>query len=164
MSGDPDENTPNGDPEEASEAYLQALEQIQNIIERQANNSFKIKGWTVTLVVGVIVFRTGDYETLLGYIPLFSFWYLDSYYLKQERKFRMLYNCVRTNQYKEDSIVLNMNPSAFTDKTESKRELMFSDTERWFYGMIGVLLLAIFLLSICTSGSDVNIVSHLLSV
>lgn len=146
---------------EPSEAYFQELEQIQTIIERQANNSFKMKGWTVTLVVAVIIFRTGDYQTLLGFLPLISFWYLDSYYLKQERNFRKLYDWVRTNRLDSNEHFFKMNPSRFSEKTDTIVEIMKSKTQLYFYGIIGFLLFAAFIVSIVTTGNDINIISQM---
>lgn len=141
---------------EPSEAYFQELEQIQQIIEREANNSFKIKGWTITLVVVVILFRAGDYQILLGYIPLISFWYLDSYYLKQERKFRELYNWVRSNRINSNEKFFDMNPSRFSESTDTICDIMWSKTQLFFYGMIALLLITVFIVSIFTNEININ--------
>lgn len=117
---------------EPSEAYFQELGQIQQIIEREANNSFKIKGWTITLVVVVILFRAGDYQIFLGFIPLVSFWYLDSYYLKQERKFRRLYDWVRSNRINNKEDFFDMNPSRFSENTDTIFKIMWSKTQLIF--------------------------------
>ena len=64
---------------------------IQNIISRMANNSFLLKGWTVTLVAGIFAISSKEADKiyfLIAYIPVFVFWGLDSYYLLQERLYR----------------------------------------------------------------------------
>ena len=80
------------------EAKLKHLEFIQSAITRMANNSFLLKGWTVTLIGGLLAltFKQIDrrYLFLSGSTAL-MFWSLDSYYLSQERKFIDLYNSVR---------------------------------------------------------------------
>lgn len=149
-----------GKRKDPSEAYFREIERIQAIIERQADNSFKIKGWTITLVVAVIVFRTGDYQTLVGYIPLITFWYLDSYYLKQERKYRKLYNWVRSERLDSDEHFFEMDASRFNDETEGILRIMGSKIQLLFYIVIAVLLLVVFIVSILTTGDDVNMLSH----
>lgn len=74
------------------------LELIQGIISRMANNSFLLKGWSVTLVAGL--FALADKDTnhrlaLVAYLPAIAFWGLDAYFLSQERRFRSLYDHVR---------------------------------------------------------------------
>ncbi|MGX1266794.1 hypothetical protein RKD55_004738 [Rossellomorea marisflavi] len=38
------------------EEKMRHLELIQNVMSRMASNSFLLKGWTVTLVVGLLAF------------------------------------------------------------------------------------------------------------
>ena len=70
---------------------------IQGVINRMGNNSFLIKGWTVTLVAAIFALAatgTNQHFILVALIPIIVFWFLDSYYLKQERLYRELYNDV----------------------------------------------------------------------
>ena len=73
------------------------LEFIQHIITRIANNSFLLKGWSLTISTAIVGLASksegiaGDYFMLF---PVVLFWYLDSYYLSQEKAFRDLYNKV----------------------------------------------------------------------
>lgn len=71
------------------------LEMIQKIIGRFAQNSFLIKGWVITVALAGYGFyltnRTKPIFLLLIIIAAVIFWVLDSYYLKQERLFRKLY-------------------------------------------------------------------------
>lgn len=82
----------------ADENKIRHLEMIQDIIKRMAHNSFMLKGWTVTLVVGFFALLVKDsskaYFSAI-YIPILVFWVLDSYYLLQERLYRHLYDKVR---------------------------------------------------------------------
>lgn len=77
------------------------LEFIQHIITRMANNSFLLKGWSLTISTAIVGLASksegiaGDYFMLF---PVVLFWYLDSYYLSQERAFRKLYKKVSTEQ------------------------------------------------------------------
>ena len=70
------------------EKKLKHLEMIQNIITRLANNSFSLKGWTVIFIAAVLGFAIK--ESNPNYIPLvlfpiFAFWGLNGYYLRQEK-------------------------------------------------------------------------------
>lgn len=77
-----------------SDAKIKHLEMIQDVITRMAQNSFSLKGWAVTLVVGVLalsVQTTNHFFFLVAYLPILLFWGLDAYYLQLERKYRVLY-------------------------------------------------------------------------
>ncbi len=70
------------------------LEFIQAVITRMNSNSFQIKGWSVTIVSALLaIFASTKNELfiLVSIIPTIIFWFLDTYYLMQERKFRGLY-------------------------------------------------------------------------
>ena len=87
---------------------IKHLEMIETIIERMARNSFMLKGWAVTLIVGVMAIigkQSLDY-ILISLIPLIVFWGLDSYYLMQERAYRELYDVVRLK--KEEDVDFSM--------------------------------------------------------
>ena len=60
-------------------------------------NSFQIKGWAITLVSATLALYASTKNEcfiLVGVFPSLIFWFLDAYYLTQERKFRGLYNDV----------------------------------------------------------------------
>lgn len=120
-----------GDPD------LKDLEFIQNIIDRLSDNSFKIKGWSITLIVVVLLFRTRDLHLLVAFIPLFGFWILDAYYLKLERRYRSMYEDARTGNRNRDQF--EMDSSAYS--VASIWQLMRSRSLLLFHGTIFVLLL-----------------------
>lgn len=124
----------------SEETFHQELEQIQNIIDRQASNSFKIKGWAVTLIVVVLLFRSKDIHLFVAYIPLIGFWYLDGYYLRQERKFRALYDWVRQHRQNTDDHLFDMDTSRVDDDVKPVRQLMRRKSVFVFYGTITSLL------------------------
>lgn len=113
------------------------LEFIQSIIDRLANNSFKIKGWSITLIVVVLLFRTRDLHLLVAFIPLFGFWILDAYYLKLERRYRSMYEDARTGNQDRDQF--EMDASEYS--VDSIPELMKSKSLVLFHGVIFILLL-----------------------
>lgn len=139
----------------SEESFHQELEQIQNIIDRQASNSFKIKGWTVTLVVVALLFRTNNFQLFAAFIPLIGFWYLDAYYLKQERKFRALYNWVRKNRPENEEHLFDMDPSRFDDEVSSTAKLMLTNAIVWFYGTVAGLLILYSAILILINGGTI---------
>jgi hypothetical protein len=71
------------------------LEFIQNIISRLNSNSFQIKTWAITLIIGLFAVYATNHKTvfiIISAFPIIIFWFIDSYYLYQERKYRKLYN------------------------------------------------------------------------
>ena len=117
--------------------YTKDLEFIQDIITRLSGNSFKIKGWSTTLIVVVLLFRTRDLHLLVAFIPLFGFWILDAYYLKLERRYRSMYEDARTGN--QDRNQFEMDSSAY--RVDSIPKLMFSKSLALFHGTILILLL-----------------------
>src|SRR2546426_9868329 len=74
--------------------YLQI---VQGVITRMGSNSFVLKGWNVTLVSALFALAAEDSNSrfiLIAILPTLAFWFLDAYYLRQERLFRKLYEDV----------------------------------------------------------------------
>jgi hypothetical protein len=85
-------------PEDFEDAELKHLEFIQGIIARLAQNSFLLKGWSVTLVAGILALASRNpsyYLVVVAIFPALVFWGLDAFYLGQERNLRDLYNDTR---------------------------------------------------------------------
>ena len=120
---------------------------IQNIITRMANNSFLLKGWAVTLLAGIFALvweKDGFLHYLLTYIPVFMFWFMDAYYLKQERLYRGLYDEVRRST---ETPSFSMVPPSTSEKSSyCSMNVLFSKTEAGFYiplmALITVILIA----------------------
>ena len=119
---------------------LKEIEIIQDIIKRMAFNSFMIKGWTITLVVVTLLLKGAKYQVLIAFIPLLVFWFLDAYFLRQERMYRKLYDWVIANRLNTDEHLLDMNAYRFKDAIQSRSRIMFSITLGWFYGSIAILV------------------------
>jgi len=80
---------------EANEAERDYLKMIQAIIDRMARCSFLIKGWCITIVAAILALNVKDTKpwfSAAAFLAVLVFWILDSYYLRQERLFRALYN------------------------------------------------------------------------
>lgn len=116
--------------------YNKHLELIQGVINRMASNSFKLKGWAVTLATGIFALASKDTDKmyfLITYVPVVVFWFLDSYYLLQERLYRGLYDNVRLN--KDSEIDFSLDASGYYKKDNKKTfcNCLFSKTELGFY-------------------------------
>ncbi|MBE7635178.1 hypothetical protein F7642_12680 [Tenacibaculum finnmarkense genomovar ulcerans] len=73
------------------------LEFIQGVINRHNSNSFKIKGWAITITSAIFALTGTIKEPYLCFIaigPIMMFWILDSMFLANERCFVSLYSCV----------------------------------------------------------------------
>ena len=127
--------------EELKEFMLKEIEIIQDIIKRMAFNSFMIKGWTITLVAVTLLLRDSEYQVLIAFIPILVFWFLDAYFLWQERLYRRLYNWVIKNRTNTDQYLFDMNAYRFKNEEQSRLRIMFSITLGWFYGSIFILTL-----------------------
>jgi hypothetical protein len=138
--------------ESLKEYMLKEIEIIQDIIKRMAFNSFMIKGWAITLVVVALLLKGTNYQVGIAFIPLLVFWFLDAYFLWQERLYRKLYEWVIDNRLKTDENLFDMNAYRFKDKVQSKFRIMFSITLGWFYASIAILIIIYALVLLTTKG------------
>lgn len=139
------------DNRELRECMLKEIEIIQDIIKRMASNSFMIKGWAITLVVVTLLLRGSKYQVWIAFIPLLVFWFLDAYFLWQERLYRKLYEWVIENRMKTDEHLFDMNAYRFKDRVQSKARIMFSITLGWFYGTMTILIIIYVLIVFLTT-------------
>ena len=105
------------------------IDLVQSIITRMAQNSFVIKGWMITIVVGLFLFLQKDNlqnNFLIYLFPIIGFWLLDSYYLWQERLYRKLYGSVISNLKESSDLKLSL--EEFKNSTKYLSAL-FSITE-----------------------------------
>ncbi|MEF1256946.1 hypothetical protein [Vibrio sp. M260112] len=80
-----------------NEYKLKHMEMIQGIITRMNSNSFQIKNWAITLVSALMALYGSTNNSkfvFVALLPIVIFWFLDAYYLQQERKYRGLFNDV----------------------------------------------------------------------
>lgn len=127
---------------------IKHIELIQAVITRMANNSFMLKGWTITLISGIFLLssvKEGSFLFILPFLPTLAFWGLDSYYLWQERLFRKLYDAARKSYTTStgDFELFTMDTRLYEKDVDSWFDLVKSKTESPFYGSI--VLINIFL-------------------
>ena len=121
------------------------LEFIQNAINRMASNSFILKGWSVTLVTGIIALSLTTSTTrfiYLAFIPTLAFWGLDAYYLRQEKLFRELYDYVRAKEIKNIE-PFSLNTLIVKDKVGSWLSICFSKCVVYLHLMILLILIVL---------------------
>lgn len=128
---------------------IKHLEFIQNVITRMNTNSFQIKGWSIVIVSALLAIYAStknNYFFLVAVFPTLIFWFLDTYYLNQERKFRGLYNDVSgiTDEPKEIKMFA-MRPDLYTDGKYSYWSAFFSITILKMYLAIIAILISLFL-------------------
>jgi len=131
------------------EDQIRYLEMIQSVISRMASNSFLLKGWTVTLIVGVFALAAiEDFNSkflLVSLIPTFFFWCLDGYFLRQELLYRELFSHV--TYCGAGRVTFSMNVKPHNKKVKKIYILMLTRTLPFFYIPLMILsALGVFLL------------------
>ena len=121
---------------------VEHLKMIQGVIERMGRNSFQLKAWSAALATGWLAFvaRGGSEAMNPGFLVLVPFlllFWLDGYYLWQERLFRHLYDAVRQS----DSSDFSMDTSRWLQTTKQGAAL-FSRTVLIYHFAIVVLAIA----------------------
>ena len=122
------------------------LTMIQGVINRLAQSSFLLKGWSVVLVSALLAVAATSSEDLILYItllPSLAFWGLDGYFLWQERRFRALFDHVRS----QDEAVLDysLDTKSLSNLTLYHKwwNAVFSRTLCLFHGAIFITVLAV---------------------
>ncbi|MFE2106558.1 hypothetical protein ACFXAF_11920 [Kitasatospora sp. NPDC059463] len=115
---------------------IKHLEFIQAVVTRLGNNSFLLKGWAMTLTAAILALSAGRLSwqiALSGIVPLLGFWFLDSYFLRQERLFRALYEDARTPKSTVEMLSMNIGPYL---ARVTLAKAAFSQTLVLFYGAL----------------------------
>ena len=118
------------------------LEFVQTVIARQASNSFLVKGWALTVAAAAYAFAVKERAegvAVVGVMAVLAFWYLDAFFLRQERLFRCLYKSVIDP---DDTTVpaFSMDTDGFKDNERSKwPAVLFTRTLWIFFGALAVV-------------------------
>ena len=153
-----------------SEINEKHLEFIQGVINRHNSNSFRIKGWAITITAAIFALTGTIKEPYLCFIalgPTVMFWVLDSMFLANERSFVSLYSCVANGNklkvkkedlksdiqktiegdFKEYTVKpYSMNFIQFKElKRNNWTNVFLSYTIRWFYIALTILTIVTFL-------------------
>jgi hypothetical protein len=127
--------------EELKEFMIEELRIVQDIIKRMSLNSILIKSWTIILVVASLFLKSEKFQTIIAFIPILIFWYLDAHFLWLERLYRRVYDWIRINRLNTDEYLFDMDYKKFIKDEQSRVKLMLSFPLGWFY--ISILALAL---------------------
>lgn len=123
---------------EIMEKKIAHLGIIQGVISRMANNSLTIKQLSIGIVSAIFALGATK-ESIskelfyVAFLPGAAFWWLDAYFLRQERLFRKLYEAV-CNSTEEPNFSMNTLP--YSGQVAGYLRTMFSVTLLVFYGVI----------------------------
>ena len=122
------------------EGKIKYLQMIQEIISRMSTISSVIKSFSITLAVAIVTLISGSFVKSwmlwIFVIPLISLMVLDIYYLILERKYRNLYENVRTDKHSIDySLTLS------SEENENVLKCIFSKSILIFYIPIIIMYL-----------------------
>lgn len=140
-----------------NEKKFKHLDFIHNTINRMSNNSFLIKGWTISIVSVLFIFSddkmNGEFLGI-AILAVVIFWYLNGFFLQQERKYRALYDKVRIQQ--ENEINFSMSTSDFKNGKYSLLSGIFGKTIWLLYlSIIFMIIMAKYLLEINVANGQV---------
>ncbi len=120
------ENTP----KDRAKILIEELKILQGIINRMTQNSLECKKWTLALVVGVLSLKieaiSNSYGLCVLGVLLLCFWFLDAYYLMQEKLFRKQYQWLIENRLKTDERLFEVFPAHQTCRCTQFLCSMFS--------------------------------------
>lgn len=131
------------------ESRIKHLELIQGVVNRLAGNSFAMKGWAIALVTALIaiaVDRKDGRFAFAGLLPTLLLWFLDGYFLWQERLFRTLYDAVRLGKRDKPEDCFSMDTRPYLNSTSSWYATAFAvgkkpNTLLIFYGAVALCVL-----------------------
>jgi hypothetical protein len=135
------------DPAIRADMMASELEMIQRVIARMAQNSFYLKGWCLTVVVGTLALGQDPLVAALALPAIVLFWALDAYYLRLERAYRCLHRWVAENRLSSEAELFALNASRFLDNRGAPIRTMGSYSLIWFYGIMSLLCIAFLLVS-----------------
>lgn len=129
----------------SAETLIKHLEFVHSAVTRLANNSFLIRGWSITLtgaLVGVSVSGEDKTLALASLITVIGFWALDAFYLRQERMFRKLYSSVAHGETGIPAFSMDISPYRSLVR---RRNVIFSPAICIFHAPLLLVVLVVIL-------------------
>ncbi len=125
------------------EKQIQYLQMIESAISRMSTSSAIFKGFSATIVAGISLISFKEIHVwilILSFLPIICFMALDIYYLNIEKKYRYLYEQVRSGSHPID---FNMSIKELNYVASGKKNLsVFSPSIYLFYiPLIAICLL-----------------------
>lgn len=131
----------------AVQSYLSIL---QTVIGRMGTNSAGCKTWSIALVSAIVVIiadKGNPNYVWASIIPIGLFFFLDSYYLSLERRFRQLYNNFIGKLHSGSATIEDVyivKPDTRLCETISSTFKAAVSISIWpFYGLLLVMLIAV---------------------
>lgn len=137
------------------ELKVKHIEMVQSIIAKMTQNSFLIKGWSITLVAAIFAINssknTTPYFPVIAFIPALMFWYLDGFYLWQERLFRKLHESIAreiAQNIANRENIFDMNTKAYENQIGGIFKAMFSRSMLPFHLTILLIVVVVSAISL----------------
>lgn len=96
------------------EILLKEIDLIQACISKVEQNSFVVKGWSISIVAVVLaLFPEELNQKFIGVtlaIIIISFWLLDAFFLRVDRLYRWKYDWIIKNRPNSDEYFFDMDP------------------------------------------------------
>ena len=128
------------------------LQMLQEPICRMSTISAIFKGFAATIVAGISAISyssTNIWILGLSFLPVLVFAVLDIYYLKLERKFRLLFDQVRLDEHEIDfSMKLTNDPVEIIRAKARTWDCIKSPSIYLFYPLMLVVLVAVLVLKL----------------
>lgn len=105
------------------ENKVKHLEMIQGAIGRMGGNLFYLRGWSITLIVGVLAILSQKdnvdiFPGIVLVVVVLMFWVYDGYFLSLEKKYRALYDKVRKSKNGDTDFSMDISEfNTHADKT-----------------------------------------------
>lgn len=132
------------------EGKAEYLQMLQEPICRMSTSSAIFKGFSASIVAGIAAISFSEVSLWvlgLSFLPVFAFAALDIYYLRLERKFRYLFELVRTDKHEIDfSMNLNNAPSEINRAKAKIWDCIKSPGIYLFYPWMLLILIVVFTL------------------
>ncbi|ERK63944.1 MULTISPECIES: hypothetical protein [Oscillospiraceae] len=125
------------------------MDYIQSAISRMASNAFYLKGWNITIIAAIVAlsFKESDWRMYACALILnIVFWFLDAYYLKQEKLFRELYKKISLIK-NDDAIDFSMDTSEFKQNVPAIPCIMIKNisTTPLYFSISVILIILIYI-------------------
>lgn len=144
------------DKKSTNEILYKEIELIQSCINRMSKNSFSCKGWNLTLIAGIFALVAEGINKRYIYIVILCidlcFWWMDSFFLMQEQRYRDKYEWVIQKRVEGNNDYLyDLNPyndnMKINNKKRNQLKTACSKTLLPLYGGIAMLIVVSFFLN-----------------
>src|SRR5262245_248517 len=135
-------------PTVSSRNGVHSIKMIQKAIDRMAQNSFVLRGWSVTLATGMLAVAVAEEKrrvAFLALLPAFALWGVVAFYRRQERLFRGLHDNVCLAFGSEDVTNFSMDTRNIKD-LRSWFKTLFAKVVIGLHGPLLIVILVVALL------------------